>query len=100
MREITVDGSDWKTPLDFCRAVGKAVGAARPVNNLNALLDYMVWDPEGMGAIAPPYVVHILNADHVPTTVKEEIAAVASLIKTAQGGQLEVSIEWPPHGAA
>ncbi len=96
MRVIEVDGSTWTIPLDFILAIGEAVGAQHPVTNLNALLEYMVWDWEGMGGIEPPYVVRIVNAADIPADVRSEIALVASLVKESQGGHLEVVLEWPP----
>ena len=94
MRVIEVDGSKWTTPLDFILAIGEAVGARHPVTNVNALLEYMVWDWEGMGGIEPPYVVRVINAASIPTEVQSEIALVASLIKESQGGHLEVVLEF------
>jgi hypothetical protein len=96
MRVIELDASKWTTPLDFILAIGEAVGAEHGVTNVNALLEYMVWDWEGMGGIEPPYVVRIVNAANIPSDVQDEIALVASLVKESQGGHLEVVLEWPP----
>jgi hypothetical protein len=97
MRVIELDGSGWRSELDFYRVLGDAVSGGQNVTcNVNAILDYMVGDWEGMGGIRPPYVVRIVNATDIPTEVKDEIALVASAIKESQGGHLEVVLEWPP----
>jgi Immunity protein 27 len=96
MRVIEIDGSELVTPLDVYRVLGDAVSGGKDVTNVNALLEYMVWDWEGMGGIEPPYIVRVVNAPDIPTEVTEEIALIASLVKESQGGHLQVVLEWPP----
>ena len=97
MRVIELDASTWTSALDFYRELGHAVsGGQDVVCNVNAILDYMVWDWEGMGGIEPPYVVRLLNAEDLPSDVTDEIALVASIVKDSQGGHLDVVLEWPP----
>jgi hypothetical protein len=97
MRVIELDASQWTTGLDFYRELAHTVSGGRDVAcNVNAILEYMVWDWEGMGGIQPPYILRIINATNLPPDVQDEIALVASLMKESQGGHLDVVLEWPP----
>jgi hypothetical protein len=97
MRVIELDGSGWTTELDFYRELGHAVSGGQDCPcNVNAILEYMVWDWKDMGGIEPPYGVRIVNAATLPIEVQNEIALFASLVKESQGGHLDVIVEWPP----
>ena len=80
-REIALDATNWKVPLDFYYALLPAIGApdwhSASVASIN---DSMIGG--GINALEPPYAVRVYNMDGVPAAVVEEVEyAVASFAR-------------------
>ena len=81
MREISLDATHWKVPLDFYAALLPAIGApAWHGESVAAINDSMIGG--GINALKPPYAVRIYNMDDVPAPVAEMVeCAVSSFAK-------------------
>ncbi len=99
MREIALDATNWKTPLDFYAALLPAIGApAWHSEGINAITDSMITG--GINALKPPYFVRVYNMGGVPANVVEEVEnAVGALAerrayaRAHKGRDVEVSLE-------
>jgi hypothetical protein len=75
VRTIELDAANWKTVLDFYRAVLTAVGAPKwHGESPDALIDSMIWG--GINAIDPPYTIKISGVRSAPKGVYEHIDLV------------------------
>ena len=72
MREINLDATNWKSPLDFYAALLPAIGApAWHGESVNAIADSMI--NGGINKLRPPYVVWIHNMAGAPADVAREV---------------------------
>ncbi len=84
MRIIELDASCWETPLDFIRALQRALDAPFWCgSNVDAINELMVWGL-GAGEVPPPYVVHISSAAAAPKEVQRYIAQQAKFVLKAR----------------
>jgi len=75
MHTIELNAANWKTVLDFYRALLTAVGAPKwHGESPDALIDSMIWG--GINAIDPPYTIKISGVRSVPKDVYEHINLV------------------------
>ncbi len=81
MREIALDATNWKVPLDFYHALLPAIGAPDwHSESVAAINDSMIGG--GINALKPPYAVRIYNKNNVPADVAEMVEyAVASFAR-------------------
>ena len=101
MRTIELDASDWKTPLDFIRALQKALNAPEWCgSNVDAVNELMIWGLSA-GELPPPYVVKITRASTAPKEVQDYIALQAKHVQKARaeknvrdGRDVNVSIKY------
>ena len=84
MRTIGLDASDWKTPLDFIRALQKVLNAPEWCgSNVDAINELMVWGL-GAGELPPPYVVEISRVSATPKEVQDYIGLQARHVQKAR----------------
>ncbi len=102
MRIVEMDGSLWKSPLDFYVALREAIDQNEYNFGLSvdAFLEAMVW--MDLGGLKPPYELRILNLAGAPDAVRSEVALMISLVAEARqenvqeyGVDVEVSISAP-----
>jgi hypothetical protein len=88
MNIIELDGSDWKTRLDFVFALQAAIGAPKGHGSSgNAFVDSMIWG--GMNSIQPPYEVRVVNSERAPEEVRLYVTAIASAIAEGRKWKLD-----------
>ena len=98
MREVALDATNWKTPLDFYVALLPAFGApAWHGESIGAINDAMIGG--GINKLKPPYVVRIYNMGGVPAVVAEvveyavgSLARVRASFRETHGEDVEVSM--------
>ena len=101
MRVIKLDGSEWKTPIDFAQPLFDAIEQGYPHGlSVNAFIDSMIY--RGMGGIEPPYTIRIVNLVGTPQEVRDYISMHIQAIRDARqeraemyGVDVEVSISAP-----
>jgi hypothetical protein len=101
VRIIELDASGWKTPLDFIRALQKALNAPEGCgSNIDAINELMVWGL-GAGELSPPYVINISQASTAPQEVRDYIALQGKYVQEARaeknlrdGSDVNVSIKY------
>lgn len=102
MRTIDLDAAEWKTVLDFYKALLAAIGApAWHGISPDALVDSMIWG--GINAVDPPYVVRIFGLSAVPQQVRDEVRLASDMLvegriyrKRHKGDDVDVSIVIEP----
>jgi RNAse (barnase) inhibitor barstar len=91
MKEIILDGANWKTRDDFYNAFFKAVGAPSwHGRNFNALRDSIVTGQ--INEIELPYVIHVSGLDRMPMEVKQLVHDFCNLIREFRSEGYEVDI--------
>lgn len=84
MRVIELDASEWTRPLDFVRAIQKALNAPEGCgSNVDALNELMIWGL-GAGELPPPYVVNISKLSIAPKDVRDYVEAQAKYVQEAR----------------
>jgi RNAse (barnase) inhibitor barstar len=80
VRELELDGSNWKTTDDFYDAFFQAVGAPSwHGRNFNALRDSIITGQ--INKIELPYTIHISGSGKMPPAVRSLVEDFCSLIK-------------------
>jgi hypothetical protein len=88
LRIIELDGSGWKTPLDFLQSLHDGIEQGPPHGmSPDAFVDSMIW--RGMGGAEPPYTVRVINLKSVPDEVTNEVLLMISTIEQARQWRLE-----------
>ena len=73
MRTIEIDAAAWETQQDFIEALKVAIGAPDwHGSNFIAFGNSMIGG--GINALKPPYVIRVVNADHLPREVIDVIS--------------------------
>jgi hypothetical protein len=98
LRIIELDGTGWKTPVDFMRALYDGIEQGHTHGmSPDAFIDSMIH--RGMGGVEPPYLIRIVNLETAPPEVTGQVTMLASLLAKArqqrhenQGIDVEVSI--------
>ena len=101
MRIIQLDGSSWKTPLDFYQALFDAIEQGYPHGmGVDAFIDSMIY--RGMGGIEPPYMIRVVNLTGTPKAVRDDVSMMITALQDARqeraenyGVDVEVSIVAP-----
>ena len=99
MKKIELDASNWKTELDFYKALLSALGAPEwHGSSIDALIDSMIWGD--INAIVPPYVVELFGTSALPRNVtshiklaKNELAEAREYFQASTGGDVDVSLQ-------
>ena len=99
MRTVNLDAKNWRTGLDFYRALLAELGAPEGhACNLNAIIDSIIWG--GANMVEPPYIVRILGTEKIPKDASDEIELVRHCLDQARiefrvrrGRDVEVGIE-------
>lgn len=94
MRELILDGTDWKTKDDVYNAFFKSVGAPSwHGRNFNAIDDSVA--NGGINAIDPPYRLIIRNYDRIGSGAKQMTDDFIDLIRkiAASGVPVEIRVE-------
>jgi RNAse (barnase) inhibitor barstar len=92
MKEITLNGADWKTKDDFYDAFFAAVGAPSwHGRNFNALSDSITTG--NINEVELPYFIHVFGLDKMPGDVKRLVEDFCGLIKEFRSEGYEVDIE-------
>jgi RNAse (barnase) inhibitor barstar len=92
MKEITLNGADWKTKDDFYNAFFAAVGAPSwHGRNFNALSDSITTGQ--INEVELPYFIRVSGLDKMPSEVKQLVEDFCSLIKEFRLEGYEVDIE-------
>jgi|ERR1700694_1478817 hypothetical protein len=102
MRIIELDTQNWRTGLDFCRALLVALGAPEGhACNLNAIIDTVIWG--GPTTVKPPFTIRILGANRLTKDSREEIERLKKYLdeariefRTRRGRDVEVNFEIVP----
>jgi len=101
LRIVELDATDWKTPVDFVRAIQRALDAPEWCgSNVDAINELMIWGLRA-GELPPPYVVKIFGVSATPQEVQDYIALQARCVQQAReekmgrdGYDTEVRIEF------
>ena len=80
MRVIELDASGWTTPFDVLNALGMAIGMPG-VADVDALGEAMI---RGAVSSQMPCTIRIAGTGHVPSAVRNQIAALAQMIEDAR----------------
>ena len=99
MREIALDATNWRSPLEFYAALLPAIGApAWHGESVNALTDSMI--NGGINKLKPPYVVRVHNMGGVPADVAQEVgwavddlASSRAYVREHRGHDVNVTLE-------
>jgi hypothetical protein len=84
VRTIELDASGWNVPLDFIRALQKALNAPEWCgSNVDAINELMVWGL-GAGELPAPYVVNISRISAAPQEVRDYIALQERCLQEAR----------------
>ena len=98
MRQIALDATHWKVPLDFYDALLPAIGApAWHGESVGAIDDSMIG---GINKLKPPHAVRIYNMGNAPAAVIDEVeravscpAEVRASFRETHGETVEVGME-------
>jgi RNAse (barnase) inhibitor barstar len=91
MKNLILDGTNWKTKDDFYDAFFKAVGAPNwHGRNFNALRDSIIAGQ--INEIELPYTIQISGLDTMPEEVRGLVKDFCSLIKEFHSKGYEVDI--------
>jgi RNAse (barnase) inhibitor barstar len=94
MRELFLDGANWKIKDDVYDAFFKAVGAPSwHGRNFNAIDDSIA--NGGINSIDPPYRLVIMNYDRIQSDAKQMTDDFIDLVRkiAASGVQVEIRVE-------
>ena len=85
---IEIDGSQWKTAIDFLTALRTAVGAPHWHGwSPDAFIDSTIWG--GINELEPPYEIHVIGSGQTPQEVKDYIDLMTSVLEEARKWRLE-----------
>jgi RNAse (barnase) inhibitor barstar len=91
MRELVLDGADWKNSDDLYNAFFKAVGApAWHGRNFSAIDDSIA--SGGVNAVDPPYKLIIKNYDRIGSGAKQMTDDFVDLIEKIAASGIPVEI--------
>ena len=98
MRIIELDGTKWKTVVDFYDALLSSIGAPKwHGKSPDALIDSMIWG--GINAVEPPYTIRISGLSAAPQELRDHVLLVSSVLldgriyrKRHKGDDVDVSI--------
>ena len=80
---IVIDGSKWKTVLDFMTALRWAIGAPDwHGSSIDAFIDSMIIGQ--INSVEPPYSVRIVGSEHAPEEVQDYIRLMISELMDAR----------------
>jgi hypothetical protein len=83
VRNITLDASDWREPLDFCMALKRALGCSEGHgSSVDAFVDSMLW--VDMNSVKPPYMVRVHNLDRTSSGVRQMILDLAEVLHLSE----------------
>ncbi len=95
MKNIVLDGTNWKTKDDFYDAFFKAVGAPKwHGRNFNALRDSMINGQ--INEVEPPFTIQISGLSKMPSEVRSKVRSMVedfcNLIREvhSQGHEVDV----------
>jgi Barstar (barnase inhibitor) len=99
MRIIELDATEWKTVVDFYKALLASIGAPEWHGiSPDALVDSMIWG--GINAVEPPYTIKISGAAKLPKDVRDEVELAKQVLadgrvdyRSRRGDDVEVAIE-------
>ena len=90
MREILLDGGQWKSRADFFEALAEGLGSVEwHGRNADAFLETMIYHVD-LNTVQPPYVLKILNASE---EVRGYVAKFALWIEEARADRRS-NAEW------